>query len=82
MELIGDFAERGDGDAVERILATGASIDEIGEAIDELEGRMTDPNRAPSSERVAAVRAVLAELDGDASGGARTFSMLGDPLRS
>jgi hypothetical protein len=81
VELIGDGASAGDGDAVERILAVGASLDEIGLAIDDLEGRLTDPHQAPSSERVTAVRAILADLDGGSSGGARTFSMLGDPVR-
>lgn len=50
---------------VERILATGASPDEIGEALREVEDEhgFGEDRHVPSSPRVAEVRAVLDELD-------------------
>ena len=50
---------------VERILETGASADEIGEALRETmdERGFGEEAREPSSSRVAEVRAVLYELD-------------------
>ena len=49
---------------VERVLATGASPEEIGEALNEVEDEVgfgEEPHE-PSSERVASVRAVLDEI--------------------
>lgn len=54
--------------AIERVLATGASIDEISEALAGLdsEQRLGEPYM-PSSPRVLEVRAVLDELSADDS---------------
>jgi DNA-binding transcriptional MerR regulator len=59
LELLGDVDDL----LVERVIDTGASIDEIGEALDSLE----DESRGlelhlDSSPRVTEVRAILAEL--------------------
>jgi hypothetical protein len=83
-ELIGDGRGAAGADmcsAVDRIAEIGASVDEIGEALDDLEGRRSpDPCEPPTSARVVAVRRILDELfAGDARGG-MTFSMLGEPL--
>jgi len=49
---------------IERVVDTGASIDEIAEALGELEddAGFSDVRRIPSSSRVIEVRAILAEL--------------------
>ena len=49
---------------IERVVDTGASIDEIAEALGELEDEagFSDARRMPSSSRVIEVRAILAEL--------------------
>jgi len=80
-ELIGDDDRSADASFIERIRATGASVDEIGEAIDDLDGRSREARHTPSSTRVAAVRALLDERLGphDADAG-QTFSMLGEPI--
>lgn len=77
-ELIGDDDRSADASFIERIRATGASVDEIGEAIDDLDGRPA--RRVPSSLRVAAVRELLGERIGRRASGGRTFSILGEPI--
>jgi hypothetical protein len=47
---------------VDRVLDTGASLEEIGEAIDDLEGRFAESRHVPSSAAVARVREILREL--------------------
>ena len=49
---------------IERVVDTGASIDEIAEALGELEDEagFGDVRRVPSSSRVIEVRAILTEL--------------------
>jgi len=60
VELLGDVDEL----YIRRIEDTGASIDEIGEALGDLEDeeRLGESPRAPSTGRVAEVRAILTEL--------------------
>jgi hypothetical protein len=61
VELIGDVDDL----FVKRIAATGASLDEIGEALGDLENEdvLGEPPHIPSSPRVAEVRAILEELE-------------------
>lgn len=73
-ELVGDV----DSAYVDRILDTEASIDEIGEAIDDLEGRFAAPH-IPSSTRVARVLAVLREMS-EAQPSPYTFPLRGMPV--
>jgi hypothetical protein len=73
--LLGDV----DSSFIERIRDTGASIDQIGEARDDLEGRLGEQRHVPSSLAVAEVRAILEELfSGD--GGIVTVQIAGEPL--
>lgn len=67
-ELLGDEVDES---TIERIAAVGASIDEIGEAIDNLdyERRYREP-RESSSYRVEEVRSILEELPASAMEGA------------
>lgn len=59
-ELLGDVDDL----FVKRIEDTGASLDEIGEALGDLESEdvLGEPAHIPSSPRVAEVRAILEEL--------------------
>jgi DNA-binding transcriptional MerR regulator len=52
---------------VQRIADTGASLDEIGEALDQLEDQLQwgEEERMPTSPRVAQVRSILEELVDD-----------------
>jgi DNA-binding transcriptional MerR regulator len=60
VELLGDVDDL----FMKRIEDTGASLDEIGEALGDLESEDVrgEPPHAPSSPRVAEVRAILDEL--------------------
>jgi len=64
LELLGEVDDL----IVERLMDTGASLDEIGEALDDLqdERRFAEERHVGSSERVLAVRAILEELLDDA----------------
>jgi hypothetical protein len=59
-ELLGDVDEL----IIERILETGATVDEVGEALSYVEDEqgLGEGQRAPSSSRVVEVRAILADL--------------------
>jgi len=72
----------GDVDAlyIDRVLDTGASVDEIGEAIDGLEGKFAEPRILPSSVRVEGVREILEELS-DPGSTPRTFPLQGVLIR-
>jgi hypothetical protein len=72
-ELLGDL----DKSYVDRVLATGASLDEIGEAIDDLEGKFPESRHVPSSTRTAEVHKVLEEVFDP---NARTFPIGGFPI--
>jgi DNA-binding transcriptional MerR regulator len=63
VELLGDVDDL----VVKRLEDTGASLDEIGQALGDLEDedRLDEPPRATTSPRVAEVRAILAELIDD-----------------
>ena len=63
---------------IDRVLDIGASVDEISEAIADLEGRLTEPQHLPSTARVAEVHEVLREF-ADANGRARTFPLSSPP---
>lgn len=58
LELVGDVDES----FIDRIRDTGASIDEIGEAMDDLAGNSADRPHTPSTPCVAEVRRILEEL--------------------
>jgi len=60
VDLLGDVDDL----FVKRIEDTGASLDEIGEALGDLENEdvLGEPPRIPSSPRVAEVRAIIEEL--------------------
>jgi hypothetical protein len=72
--LLGDVDES----FIDRIRDTGASIDQIGEARDDLEGRLAEMRHVPSSVAVAEVRAILDELFRGEHG--VTMSISGEPL--
>jgi hypothetical protein len=56
--MLGDVDES----FIDRIRDTGASIDQIGEARDDLEGKLAEQRHVPSSLAVAEVRAILEDL--------------------
>lgn len=62
-ELLGEHVDES---IIERLVDTGATLEQIGEALDDLEHerRFSEP-RTPSSTAVAAARAVLEELPFD-----------------
>lgn len=72
--MLGDV----DSSYVDRVLDTGASVDEIGEAADDLVG--AEFRNLPSSTRVAEVRKILAELVGPDAETPHTFPIKGVPL--
>jgi D-serine deaminase-like pyridoxal phosphate-dependent protein len=47
---------------IDRVLDSGASLDEITEAIGDLDARLAEPQHVPSTARVAEVREVLRAL--------------------
>src|SRR5438552_1812210 len=51
-----------DASYIDRVYDVGASLDEIGEALDDLEGKFPETRHLPSSTRVSEVREVLNEL--------------------
>lgn len=56
--LLGDVDES----VIERIRAVGATLDEIGEAIDEMHGRIVDAFAAEASVRIGEVRQIFEDL--------------------
>jgi hypothetical protein len=64
---------------IDRIIETGASLAEITEAIDDLEGQFTAPH-VPSTVRVAEAREILGELIGN-DAGPRSFPIRGEPVQ-
>jgi hypothetical protein len=56
--LLGEVDES----VIERIRAVGATLDEIGEAIDEMHGRVVDTFAAEASVRIGEVRQIFEDL--------------------
>lgn len=77
-DLLGDV----DATVAERIAATGASVDELGAAVDDLDHeRRTGERRVPASAKIAEVRGILEDLEGGGmSPGARVISIHGTPI--
>jgi hypothetical protein len=72
--LLGDV----DATIAERIAATGATVDELGAALDDLDHeRRFGERRIPVSTRIAEIREILEELEHGASPGARVFDIHG-----
>jgi hypothetical protein len=77
VELIGEVDES----FIDRIRDTGASIDDIAEAVDDLEGRAAEQPYVASSTTVAAAHAILKELFDDEDY-VRTIAARGVPVTS
>ena len=78
IELLG---EEVDESVIERIIDTGATIDEVTEAFDDVEHeRRFAERRFPSTTKVAEVRVILEELEGPPDDDDRVIPLLGEPL--
>lgn len=76
-DLLGDV----DPAIAERIAETGATVDELGAALDDLDHeRRFGERRVPASTTIAAVRSILDELDPSTSPGARVIQIHGTPI--
>ncbi len=76
-DLLGDVDET----IAERIAATGATVDEIGAALDDLDHeRRFGERRIPASTKIAEVRELLEELEQGTSPGARVIQIHGTPI--
>lgn len=74
VNLLGDV----DPGIVDRIVATGATADEVGAAIDDLDHeRSCGERRVPVTCRAAELRSILDDLESDAPPGARVFPIFG-----
>lgn len=77
-EEVVDMLGQVDPGIVDRIVATGATADEVGEALDDLDHeRRFGERRIPATCRVAELRSILDDLGREASPGARVFPMFG-----
>jgi hypothetical protein len=75
--LLGDV----DADVAERIAGTGATLDELGAAIDDLDHeRRFGERRLPATTKIAELRGILEELSDGASPGARVIQIHGTPI--
>ena len=75
--LLGDV----DDTIAERIAGTGATVDELGAALDDIDHeRRFGERRVPASTKIAEVRELLAELERGTSPGARVIEMSGIPI--
>jgi hypothetical protein len=75
--MLGDV----DPDVAERIAAVGASADELGAALDDLDHeRRFGERRVPASTKIAEVREILEEVEGGMSPGARVIQIHGTSL--
>jgi hypothetical protein len=62
-EEVGELLGEADESVIERVVETGASIDEIAEALEDLEvERRSGPQRTPSSARILELRHILQDL--------------------
>lgn len=76
-DLLGDVDET----IAERIAGTGASVDDLGAALDDLDHeRRFGERRIPASAKIAEVREILEELERGTSPGARVIQMHGLPI--
>ncbi len=76
-DLLGDV----DADVAERIAAVGATVDELGAALDDLDHeRRFGERRVPASTKIAEVREVLEEIERGTSPGARVIEIHGTPV--
>lgn len=76
-DLLGDVND----DVAARIARTGASIDEIGAAIDDLDHeRRLGERRVPASTKIAEIRGILEEAHQSTSPGARVIDIHGIPI--
>jgi len=77
VDLLGDV----DNNIAERIAGIGATVDEIGAAIDDLDHeRRFGERRIPASTKIAEVRGVLEEAQQGMSPGARVIDIHGIPI--
>lgn len=75
--MLGDV----DDTIAERIAGTGASVDELGAALDDLDHeRRFGERRVPASAKIAEVRGILEEIEDGASPGARVIQIQGIPI--
>jgi hypothetical protein len=75
--LLGDV----DASVAERIAGTGATVDELGAALDDLDHeRRFGERRVPASAKIAEVRGILEESQSEVSPGARVIDILGVPI--
>lgn len=76
-DLLGDV----DATVAERIAATGATVDELGAALDDLDHeRRLGSRRIPASAKIAELRELLEELEQGTSPGARVIQIHGVPI--
>lgn len=76
-DLLGDV----DATIAERIAGTGATVDELGAALDDLDHeRRFGERRVPASTKIAEVRGILEELERGTSPGARVIEIHGTPI--
>jgi len=75
--MLGDV----DVDVAERIAGTGATVDELGAALDDLDHeRRFGERRVPASAKIAEVRGILEEVELGMSPGARVIEIHGVPI--
>ena len=76
-DLLGDV----DATIAERIAGTGATVDDLGAALDDLDHeRRFSERRIPASTKIAEVREILEELEQGTSPGARVIQIHGTPI--
>jgi hypothetical protein len=80
-EEVSDLLGAVDQTIAERIAETGATVDELGAALDDLDHeRRSGERRMPASTRIAEVREILEELERGTGGGARVIQIHGTPI--
>jgi len=76
-DLLGDV----DTTIAERIAGTGATVDELGAALDDLDQeRRLGERRVPASAKIAEIRGILEESQQSTSPGARVIEIHGVPI--
>jgi hypothetical protein len=76
-DLLGDV----DATVAERIAGTGATVDELGAALNDLDHeRRFGERRMPASTKIAEIREILEEVEQGTSPGARVFEIHGVPI--